>query len=100
MVKSSSISTRRTAFRAACQMSASEIPCFRAGLPMRTFSTYPAAQVQTMHLVNDDLNKVAAIVETQASGLKNPPLTVTQLLDGFEELGLTRSVALLRSAFA
>lgn len=36
IVRSSAIAVRRTALRAACQMSASLTPCFRAGSPIRT----------------------------------------------------------------
>lgn len=49
-----------------------------------------------LELTSDDLDVVVDVVETQASGLVNPPMTASELLDGLEAVGLVESVALLR----
>jgi predicted nucleic acid-binding protein len=49
---------------------------------------------------NDDLDVVVEVVETQAAGLVNPPMTMSQLLDGMEDVGLVESVVLIRAAIS
>lgn len=49
-----------------------------------------------LELASDDLDVVVDVVETQAAGLVNPPMTASELLDGLEAVGLVQSVALLR----
>lgn len=49
-------------------------------------------------LATNDLDVVAEVVELQAAELTNPPMTTSQVLDGLDEIGLTASVTLLRSA--
>jgi predicted nucleic acid-binding protein len=51
-----------------------------------------------LELASDDLDVVVDVVETQAAGLVNPPMTASELLDGLEAVGLVQSVALLRPA--
>jgi predicted nucleic acid-binding protein len=47
-------------------------------------------------LILADVDAVAAVVEHQAASLRNPPMTVEELLEGFNEVRLTRTVAALR----
>jgi hypothetical protein len=49
-----------------------------------------------LELANDDLDVVVDVIESQAAGLVNPPMTASELLDGLEAIGLVESVALLR----
>ena len=49
-----------------------------------------------LELARDDLDVVVDVVETQATGLVNPPMTASELLNGLEAVGLVQSVALLR----
>lgn len=51
-------------------------------------------------LANDDLDVVVDVVDAQAAGLVNPPMTTNQLLDGLGEVGLVESVALIRQAIS
>lgn len=37
-----------------------------------------------LELASDDLDVVVDVVETQAAGLVNPPMTASELLDGLE----------------
>lgn len=53
-----------------------------------------------LELARDDLDVVVDVVETQAAGLVNPPMTASQLLDGLEAVGLVESVAVLRPALS
>lgn len=53
-----------------------------------------------LELASDDLDVVVDVLETQAAGLVNPPMTASQLLDGLEAVGLVQSVAVLRPAFS
>lgn len=53
-----------------------------------------------LELSSDDLDVVVDVVETQAAGLVNPPMTMSELLDGIETVGLVESVAVLRSAIS
>jgi hypothetical protein len=53
-----------------------------------------------LELARDELDVVVDVVETQASGLVNPPMTASQLLDGLECVGLVQSVAVLRPALS
>jgi predicted nucleic acid-binding protein len=51
-------------------------------------------------LADDDFDVVVEVVEDQAAGLANPPMTTSQLLDGLEEVGLVESVGLIRPAIS
>lgn len=53
-----------------------------------------------LKLARDDLDVVVDVVETQAAGLVNPPMTASQLLDGLEAVGLVQAVAVLRPALS
>lgn len=53
-----------------------------------------------LELASDDLDVVVDVIESQASGLVNPPMTASELLDGLEAVGLVASVALLRPAIS
>ncbi len=53
-----------------------------------------------IELARDDLDVVVDVIETQAAGLVNPPMTAGQLLAGLEAVGLVKSVALLRPAIS
>lgn len=53
-----------------------------------------------LELAREDLEAVVDVVETQAAGLVNPPMTTSELLDGLEVVGLVESVALLRPAIS
>ena len=53
-----------------------------------------------LELASDDLDVVVDVVETQAAGLVNPPITASELLDGLEAVGLVQSVAVLRPAIS
>ena len=53
-----------------------------------------------LELASDDLDIIVDVVETQAAGLVNPPMTASELLDGLEAVGLVQSVAVLRSAIS
>ncbi len=53
-----------------------------------------------LELASDDLDVVVDVVESQAAGLVNPPMTASELLDGLEAVGLVHSVALLRPAIS
>jgi hypothetical protein len=53
-----------------------------------------------LELARDDLDVVVDVVEIQAAGLVNPPMTTSKLLDGPEAVGLVQSVALLRPAIS
>lgn len=53
-----------------------------------------------LELASDDLDVVVDVIETQAAGLVNPPMTASELLDGLEAVGLVESVALLRPAIS
>ena len=53
-----------------------------------------------LELARDDLDVVVDVIETQAAGLLNPPMTASELLDGLEAVGLVESVALLRPAIS
>jgi predicted nucleic acid-binding protein len=47
-------------------------------------------------LVTTDPGAAAQAVERQAADLRNPPMTVVELLDGLAEVGLTRTTDALR----
>lgn len=49
-----------------------------------------------LHLIDLSPTTVAATIERQAAALKNPALTVAELLDRLADSGLSRSVAALR----
>lgn len=51
-------------------------------------------------LAGDDLDTVVEVIDAQAVALVNPPMTVSQLLDGLEEVGMVESVAQLRAAIS
>lgn len=53
-----------------------------------------------LSLTNDDLDVVVEVVEIQAAELTRPPMTPSEVLDGLEEIGLTTSVPVLRSALS
>ena len=50
-----------------------------------------------LDLIDDDPGAVLAVVRRQAAALKNPPMTVDEVLARLEEQGLARSVARLRA---
>ena len=49
-----------------------------------------------LHLIDLSPTTVAAAIERQAAALKDPPITVAELLDRLADSGLPRSVASLR----
>lgn len=49
-------------------------------------------------LVDADLDVVVEVVEAQAAVLVSPPMTLSQLLDGLEVVGLRATMARLRAA--
>ena len=51
-----------------------------------------------LSLIHADLESVATVIEQQAAALRNPPMTIADLLDGLEIASLDRSVAALRPA--
>jgi predicted nucleic acid-binding protein len=64
-------------------------------LPAGLLADSPDAFV--LSLIAADAEAVAAVVEEQAAALHKPPMTVGELLDGFEEVGLSESVRQLRT---
>ena len=59
-----------------------------------------SAETRTYLFTNDDLDVVVEVVEIQAAELTKPPMTPSEVLDGLEEIGLTASVPVLRSALS
>lgn len=53
--------------------------------------------VFVMHLIDLSSRAVLGVLEAQAAALKNPPMTIDELLDRLAQSGLPRSVATLRS---
>ena len=51
-----------------------------------------------LRLIHADLESVATVIEQQAAALRNPPMTIAELLDGLAIVGLHKSVAALRRA--
>jgi hypothetical protein len=49
-------------------------------------------------LTHADVESVATVIEQQAAAPRNPPMTITELLDGLAIVGLHESVAALRQA--
>jgi hypothetical protein len=62
--------------------------------PFDVEAQHPDAFV--LHLLSLGPGEVLRVVTGQAEALKNPPLTVEQLLDTLESRGLVQSVAELR----
>jgi hypothetical protein len=50
-----------------------------------------------LSLIQSDLDAVATVVDQQAAALRNPPMTMAELLEGLAAVGLAKSVAALRS---
>lgn len=53
--------------------------------------------VFVLHLIDLSPTTVFGVIEAQAAALRDPPLTVDQLLDRLAQSGLPRSVAAIRS---
>jgi hypothetical protein len=53
-----------------------------------------------LELARDDLDVVVDVVETQAAGLVNPPMTASEVLDGLEAVALVQAVAQIRPAIS
>ncbi len=49
-----------------------------------------------LRLVQADPDAVAAVIDDQASALRNPPMTIIHLLHGLEVVGLAKSVDAVR----
>jgi hypothetical protein len=65
-----------------------------AGMPPKI--TVVAPDDFVLGLIESDLDAVAAVVARQAAGLRNPPMTTGELLEGLAMVGLRNSVDALR----
>jgi hypothetical protein len=50
-----------------------------------------------LHLVDLSARAVFGVLEAQASALRNPPMSIDELLDHLAQSGLPRSIAALRA---
>lgn len=68
-----------------------------SALPSTVRAETPDAFV--MSLVQTDVEAVARVVEQQAAALRNPPMTVSELLDGLAQVALDETASALRQGF-
>lgn len=69
-------------------------------VPAEVLRTYnieaQTPDVLVLHLIDLSPTTVFSVLETQAAALRNPPVTIDQLLDRLAQSGLPRSCAALR----
>lgn len=69
--------------------------------PEDTLATYhieaQTPDVFVLYLVDLSPTTVSSVIQAQAAALRNPPMTVPELLDGLARSGLPRTVAALRN---